>query len=370
MPLAGGNAPGAIWVFTSSSGTWQQQAPKLVGWDVPIPLESQGRFVGISADGNTILEGGSYGAWIFTQSSGLWAQRVGKLVGTGCSMPLCAGVASGAISGDSSTVLLGQPSNGTFGGTLVFEIPLGPAPAIGAGQIVNGASLLPGIGPASWMTIQGANLSTTARPWTSADFSGNNLPMQLDGVSVMVNSKPAYVYYISPSQVNVLTPDDVANGPVSVQVTTVQGTSNPVTTTEMPLSTALFTYAVQGKTYAVAVRPDGTLLGPSTPAKPGDVIVLFGTGFGPTMPLSPAGTIDPPAPLASLVRVTLDGFQGTVQSATLISPGLYQLNVVVPQLVFQTTTQDSVLEVQLGGFSPSPVVGATTQAQVYLTVHQ
>ena len=366
------NAPyGAFWVFTSSGGPWIQQGPKLVGWDVPIPTESQGTFVAISADGNTIVEGGVGGAWVFTRSSGVWAQRVGKIISSGNSPPVYA-FPSGAISGDASTVLVGQPSNGTFGATLVFEIPQGPAPVIGAGQVVNGASLLPGSGPATWLTIQGENLSSTTRTWGSADFSGNNLPTQLGGVSVTVNGKNAYVYYISPSQINVLTPDDTATGPVSVQVTTAQGTSNSVMTTETSISAAMFTYTLQGKSYALAVRPDFTLLGPSTPVKPGDVIVLFGTGFGPTTPFSPAATVDPPAPLASSIQVTLSGYDCPVQSATLISPGLYQLNVVVlPYYApVPTKAQDLILQVQVGGFSPVPIDGAITQSPVYLTVLQ
>lgn len=41
----------------------------------------------------------------------------------------------------------------------------------------------------------------------------------MDGVSVTVNNKPAFVYYISPSQVNILTPPDAIQGPVQVKVT-------------------------------------------------------------------------------------------------------------------------------------------------------
>src|ERR1035438_5188382 len=40
----------------------------------------------------------------------------------------------------------------------------------------------------------------------------------LDTVTVPVNGKPAYIYYVSGSQVNVLTPLDSSTGPVSVTV--------------------------------------------------------------------------------------------------------------------------------------------------------
>jgi uncharacterized protein (TIGR03437 family) len=58
------------------------------------------------------------------------------------------------------------------------------------------------------------------------------------------------------------------------------------------LSPALFTFSQQGGRYAAAVRADGAYLAPPNlisglvmvPAKPGDTILLFGTGFGPTIP--------------------------------------------------------------------------------------
>jgi uncharacterized protein (TIGR03437 family) len=375
----GPTGAGMEWVFASASGVWTQQGPGLVGLDVPSPGGSiQGRGVAISADGNTMVTVGS-SVWIFYRANGVWTQRVGMLtINGGGPKPPGGPLASNAValSGDASTLLIGGymlASGFANWVTWVHTIPPGPAPSIGTGQIVNGASLLPGIAPASWMTIQGSNLSATTRIWTTADFSGGNLPTELDGVSVTVNGKPAYVYYISPSQINVLAPDDTATGPVPVQVTTSQGTSNIVTATESGLSSALFVYSVQGRNYAVAVRPDGTLLGPSTPSKPGDYIVLFGTGFGPTTPLTAAVSLNPPAPLGAQNNVVLvGGYQCPVQSATLISPGLYQLNVLLMPNYAPTPTkaQDVSVSVQIGGFMPVSVPGAITQSNVYLTVLQ
>jgi uncharacterized protein (TIGR03437 family) len=382
--VAGGYLPplgaGTEWVFTSAGGVWTQQGPGLVGLDSePSPEGSiQGRGVAISADGNTMVTIGS-SVWIFSRANGIWTQRVGMLTinGGGPARPGAPLVGSAiALSGDASTLFVSGytvASGQVTWVAWVYTVPPGPAPSIGTGQIVNAANLLPGIAPASWMTIQGSNLSQTTRIWATSDFSGSELPTQLDGVSVTVNSKQAYVYYISPTQINVLAPDDPTTGSVAVQVSTSQGASNIVSATESGLSSALFTYSVQGRNYAVAVRPDGTLLGPSTPSKPGDYIVLFGTGFGPTTPLSPAASLNPPAPLAGQnTVVTVGGYQCPVQSATLISPGLYQLNVLLMPNYSPTPTQpqDLSVTVQIGGFMPVPVAGATTQSNVYLTVLQ
>ena len=56
-----------------------------------------------------------------------------------------------------------------------------------------------------YVELYGSNLSTTTRTWAGSDFNGPNAPTTLDGVSVKVNGKTAFVYYISPSQININT---------------------------------------------------------------------------------------------------------------------------------------------------------------------
>jgi hypothetical protein len=77
------------------------------------------------------------------------------------------------------------------------------------------------ISSGTWLQIKGTNLSTTSRTWLGSDFTngGNNAPTSLDGVSVTVNSKPAFIYFVSPGQINAQAPDDPSTGPVSVTVT-------------------------------------------------------------------------------------------------------------------------------------------------------
>ncbi len=66
------------------------------------------------------------------------------------------------------------------------------------------------------MEVKGQNLSKAgdSRTWQSSDFVNNTMPTKLDGVSVTVNGKSAFVYYISPTQVNILTPPDAIEGTV------------------------------------------------------------------------------------------------------------------------------------------------------------
>jgi len=300
---------------------------------------------------------------MYTRSDGVWVPAGGKLVGTGAVGNSEQGV-SVALSADGSTAIVGGPGdNSNAGAAWVFIIPpviASNGPSIGSGGVVNGASFLPGIAPGTWITITGAKLSATTRSWTGSDFSGSNLPTQLDGVSVSVNGKLAYVSFVSPVQLNVLSPADATQGSVPVQVMTAQGVSNVVITSESALAPALFTFTPQGGRYVAAVRADGTYIAPrnlisdvsTIPAIPGDTILLFGTGFGPTKPASPVGQLINLAPLANQVTVRIGGVLATTQFAGIVGPGEYQFNIVVPNV----PDGDNLVSVSIGGSSSQPNV--------------
>jgi uncharacterized protein (TIGR03437 family) len=61
--------------------------------------------------------------------------------------------------------------------------------------------------------------------------------------------------------------------------------------------------------------------------------MLFGTGFGPTIPAVPAGqVVTEAAPLASLPKIRIDTLDAEVLYAGLTGAGLYQINVRVPEV--------------------------------------
>ncbi len=101
---------GAAWVFTRSGGVWSQQGSKLVGTDA-VGDAAQGWSVAISADGNAAAVGGpsdnfnAGAAWVYTRSGGVWSQQGGKLVGTGAVGAANQGAV--AISADGTTVIAG-----------------------------------------------------------------------------------------------------------------------------------------------------------------------------------------------------------------------------------------------------------------------
>lgn len=215
----------------------------------------------------------------------------------------------------------------------------GPAISV-PGGVVNGASLREGLAGGTWMTIYGTGMAESTRLWGAADFRGNRLPTELDGVRVNVNGRAAYVYFISPTQVNVLTPKDETVGPVVVEVVNRQGTSNRVTVQKLRTAPALFTYGAQQGRYAIAQDAASfALLGPpgllgaaveTTPARAGQIVTMYATGLGETDPAYVDGEIPSAAPLRRAPRVSLGGREAEVRFAGLIGPGLYQLNLVVP----------------------------------------
>jgi uncharacterized protein (TIGR03437 family) len=207
--------------------------------------------------------------------------------------------------------------------------------------VANDASGAPAIESGSWVSIYGTGLAATTRQWQASDFTGNNLPTTLDGVSVLIDGKKAAISYVSPGQLNVQAPTDTATGPVPVQVTNSLGTVAG-TATLQAYSPAFFTFQAK---YAAAVHnSDGVYAAPagsfgsaatSRPAQPGETLQIYATGLGPTTPAVPAGQlVAKAAPLSDLtqLRVTIGGVAATVQFAGIVAAGEYQINVMVPQV--------------------------------------
>jgi uncharacterized protein (TIGR03437 family) len=206
------------------------------------------------------------------------------------------------------------------------------------------------VAPGSWMELYGGGLATSTRPWAGSDFSGSNAPTSLDNVKVNIGGQQAFVYYISPTQINAQVPSNVATGTQQVIVTNPSGssTSYPITVNALqPGLLAPSSFAVNGKQYVVAqfsdgsfVLPPGTLAGTTTrQAKPGETIVIYGVGFGPVKDSGgqniPAGTVVSAAnQLANPLSLSVGGSAATLSYQGLAPGyvGLYQFNVTVPNI--------------------------------------
>jgi uncharacterized protein (TIGR03437 family) len=271
-------------------------------------------------------------------------------------------LAAGSYTG--SVQITAAGANGSPAAVSVTLVVTGTQPAPTLGGLENDGSFQQSFAGATWVAIYGTNLSQTTYTWQASDFVNGQLPTFLDGVSVTIDGLPAYVEYISPTQINVLAPDDAKVGTVQVQVNVAQQNSNSLSAQKAQFAPAFFTF---GDGYVAARHVDYSLVGApnllpgavTTPAQPGQTILLYGTGFGPTNPAVPTGQLVATAePLANSVQVSIGGMNAPVTFGGLVSSGLYQFNVTVPNL----PNGDAAVLATIGG--------VTTQTGVSVTVQQ
>jgi uncharacterized protein (TIGR03437 family) len=201
--------------------------------------------------------------------------------------------------------------------------------------------------PGAWIEIYGSNLASDTTGWSAADFNNGTAPTLLDHVSVDIGGKPAFVDYVSPTQVDALLPFDLATGgDAPLTVTTGDGASTPFNVSIHPTAAGLLappSFKFGGSQYVVAQFVDGTYVLPaaaiagitSRPAKPGETIVIYGVGFGGVTPNIAAGQIVNEAnQLVLPLHIRFGQSTAQVRYAGLAPNlvGLYQFNVVVPDV--------------------------------------
>ena len=235
----------------------------------------------------------------------------------------------------------------------------------------------------SWLEIKGSNLADPNDPrlmapvnpgqWTATDFNGANAPEMLDGISASINAKSAYVWYLSPGQINVQAPEDSATGNVAITVTNCKATSPPFTFARRALAPGLLappSFNLGGKQYLVAtfksdgayVLNTGAVAGiNSRPAKPGDLIIAYGIGFGDVTPSNLPGVIvEQINALNNPVTVAFGSTNATLSYAGLAGNfvGLYEFYITVPPGLANGDYQVNVTQ-----------NGITVPQTVFLTVH-
>ena len=219
------------------------------------------------------------------------------------------------------------------------------------------------IQPGSWVSIYGTDLATGTSIWNG------NFPELLGGASVTIDSKPAYLWFVSPGQINLQPADDSAIGTVSVVVTTSAGSASCT----VALAPYAPSFTLYNSKYVAAIAPTtgpgnsgngydyigpaGALPFPTRPAKTGETLLLFGVGFGPTNPVVPAGELFSGAASSPVLpQVSIGGVPAIVNFSGIVEAGLFQLNVVVPN----AGSGDQPLTATIGG--------VTTQTGVFISL--
>lgn len=171
----------------------------------------------------------------------------------------------------------------------------------------------PPLAPGAIASLFGTNLADTTVVAGSVP-----LPTELGGVRVKFNGNPAPLFFVSPSQINVQIPFDLAgfSASVAVEKNTPQG---PIVSAAAPvaLSTGapgVFTASGDGQGAGLIFHADFTPVTPDSPARPGETLVAFATGLG---------TVDPPvangaaAEFPASASVTVGGTLGAGQTLTI-----------------------------------------------------
>lgn len=213
-----------------------------------------------------------------------------------------------------------------------------PAPLYTPSSIVNAASFKAGaLAPNTIGTLYGRDLAFATRSLASQDIYNGTLPTTLlgTGVRLLIRNTLAFIYYVSPTQVNFLVPSTLTPGPADVLFSVDGRFGETVRIQIAGVSPALFQLDPET---ILATRADGSVITAEAPAQPGEIVILYATGLGATRPRMAAGQI--PSEAASLER--LADFYVTVDGAPVDRPnilyagaapgfaGLYQVNLRLP----------------------------------------
>lgn len=236
------------------------------------------------------------------------------------------------------------------------------------------------LSPNGLATVMGENFVPAGTQGVSGSDNrvDGKVATELDGVCVLVGTTPAPVLAVTPTQINFQVPQIPVSGSVSVQVATGCGTANqvlsdPVSVTAQSAAPEFFyfvhnsngqnpIYAVDA-TMGVYVGAPGLLPGASfAPAKPGDMLTLYATGFGLTDPaLAPGELPDKATPITGSISVSvgsisLDQADILAAAASRSSVGQYELRIRLPDSV---PDGDEPVRVSINGFA-SPGTGYIT----------
>ncbi len=368
--------------FADLTGTLTLPANTSVSMDTGSIVSSGGDFLW---NGTTLAPQGSVKAFDVTTSvfgsSFSGTTGYSALSATILQGGLSAGLGSGSpLSGLAVNHVVGYQTNGgnlgkllvtsVSGGTLVFQYTTygvsgtgggGTTPTITSVQnnYSNIVAGLPnsGIAPSTIFAIYGKNLAGTA---TAVSSAPPGIPSTLSGASVAVTVNGTTVhpglYYASAGQINAVLPAATPIGSGTVTVTYNGIPSNSVNITVAPSTPGLASYA-SGIGLAIADDLNYNLINYTNSAKPGQNIILWGSGFG--ADTADSDTTVTTTPHASSVPVTIYIGGIAVTPAYVGSdgyPGQTQINVAIPSLV---PTGCGVSVVAVSGSSSTTIVSNT-----------
>ncbi len=218
---------------------------------------------------------------------------------------------------------------------------IGNLPVYSSASLVNAATNRTGpIAANGLATLYGRNLAFVTRAIGPEDLRGDVLPTALagTGLRISIGSTAVPILFVSPSQVNFLVPATMRPGRYKLFLTLDSRTGPEVDIDVADVSPGAFQL---DPTYVIATHADGRLVEPAAPARPGQVLIVYASGLGQTVPRMFNLTVPRiPAPIERLgqFRVLLND-TAIARSEVLyagLAPGfagLYQINLRLPEQI-------------------------------------
>jgi uncharacterized protein (TIGR03437 family) len=237
----------------------------------------------------------------------------------------------------------GTDNSGPVGDAFIMKVSgMGAAEHVSVAAVDNAASYATGsVSPGEIVTIFGGGMGGTTLVTAEVNQTTGELDTTLNGTTVTFGNTPAPLVYASATQVSAIVPYELA-GQASTQMTVQYNgaSSSAVTIAVVTAGPGVFTANASGSGAGAILNQDSTYNTASNPAKPGDIIVLYGTGEGQLNPPGVTGSIasGPTYPNPVLpVSVSIGGIDATAGiayagSAPTFVEGLLQINVKVPQV--------------------------------------
>lgn len=229
------------------------------------------------------------------------------------------------------------------------------APILNIDGVVNAASFAGApdnfVAPNSIISIFGVDLSLRTKQVSDGDLVRGRLPLVLGGVQVRIGEIPAPLYFVSPQQINAQVPSEITPGewPLTIVRENLSG-ENAARVKVRAAAPGLFPFVIHTDYTLVGHgEPEG-----ATPARPGEIVLIFGTGFGPTAPAVFSGELPEfAAPVVLPARAWLGAavLPGHLLHYVGLAPGfagLYQINVELPA---DMTPGDLEFRIEIDGAS-------------------
>jgi uncharacterized protein (TIGR03437 family) len=247
----------------------------------------------------------------------------------------------GQFSGGLWTLVVEDDEQGEVGQLIGWSLEISgdfvSGPLFSSASVVSSASYQGGaVAVGEMASIFGAALGPPVGVAAELDPDTGMLPTELAGVRVFFDDHPAPLFYVSSRQINAQVPFEVAaQSDVTVRVEYDETGTGSLQVPVLRAGPALFTLNGRGQGHAVALNPNGSVNDANNRVGPGEVISVYGTGFGAVEPSIESGALAPASPLSRVVEPVeafINGEQAQVTFAGLAPNfvALYQIDIMVP----------------------------------------